>query len=275
MTHPWMPWSPCGPGCLPPRPDRVAAPRVALRLGSACCLLLAGIGMVVAVSVLPWRAGRRLIRAWFRALLRAFGVRLIVHGTPGTGGALVVSNHVSWLDVAAMQAVCPMRLLAKAEVRSWPLIGPLAGRAGTLYIERNRLAGLPEAVRTIATALRAEAVIGAFPEGTTWCGSKSGRYRPAVFQAAVDAGAPVRPIALRFRTEEGEATTAAAFVGEATLFESVLAVARLRGLVVELSLLPELDPKAIPDRRDLARRAEAAVAAETVGVEPRRHALAA
>ncbi|GAA2778991.1 lysophospholipid acyltransferase family protein [Saccharopolyspora taberi] len=270
-----MPWSPCGPDCLPPRPERVAPSRVALRLGSASCVLVAGIGLAAVISVVPGRAGQRMIRKWFRALLRAFGVRLVVHGTPRTGGGLVVSNHVSWLDVVAMQAVCPMRLLAKTEVKSWPLIGALAGRAGTLYIDRDRLAGLPAAVGTIAAALREDAVVGAFPEGTTWCGSESGRYRPAVFQAAIDAGAPVRPIALRFRTEDGEATTAAAFVGEATLFESVLAVARLRGLVVELSLLPELDSAAIADRRVLARRAQAAVASATAGASPQRHALAA
>ncbi|EQD81576.1 1-acyl-sn-glycerol-3-phosphate acyltransferase [Saccharopolyspora erythraea NRRL 2338] len=268
MTHPWMPTSPCGPGCLPQRPSRVAPPRVALRLGHALCVLVGGIGIAVVISVLPGPARRRLVREWFRALLRAFGVRLVVRGEHGAGGGLVVSNHVSWLDVVAMQAVCPMRLLAKTEVRTWPVIGPLAGRAGTLYIDRDRLATLPDAVRTIADALRENAVVGAFPEGTTWCGRSSGRYRPAVFQAAVDAGAVVRPMALRFHTSGGEPTTAAAFVGEATLLESVLAVARLRGLVVELSLLPELDATRITDRRELARLAETAVSGVTTAHAP-------
>ena len=110
-------------------------------------------------------------------------------------------------------------------------------------------------------------MVGAFPEGTTWCGLASGRYRPAVFQAAVDARVPVQPVALRF-SAGGRPTTAAAFVGEATLLESVLAVARVRDLVVELSLLPEMDAAAVGDRRELARRTERAVAEVTAPAEP-------
>src|SRR5437016_1315625 len=163
------------------------------------------------------RTRERLIQTWFRRLLDAFGVRYVVHGEENLAGqgGLFVSNHVSWLDVVALQAVRPMRVLAKTEVRSWPVIGPLAGRAGTLYIDRDRLTALPDAVHTIADALRGGAAVGAFPEGTTWCGVASGRYRPAVFQAAVDARARVRPIAMRFLTGDGTQTTVAAFVGDA------------------------------------------------------------
>lgn len=166
----------------------------------------------------------------------------------------MVSNHVSWLDIVALQAVRPMRLLAKREVRSWPVVGSLAARAGTLFIDRDRLRPLPEAVRTVTDALREGWVVGAFPEGTTWCGLASGRYRPAVFQAAIDAGVDVRPVALRFRTGDGGRTTAAAFVGETTLVESMLAVARARDLVIEMFLLPSSVPGPSTDRRALARR---------------------
>lgn len=263
MTHPWKPSSPCGPGCLPRRGTFRPAGmhRVVLRLSSAVILLLLGIGVVVALCLVPRRWGRQLIKAWFAALLRAFGVRLVVHDRErlGSNGALIVSNHVSWLDVAVLQAVCPMRLLAKTELRSWPVVGVLARRAGTLYIDRDRLSTLPEAVRGIADSLRAGSVVGAFPEGTTWCGLASGRYRPAVFQGAVDAGARVLPVAVRFRTRDGRRTTAAAFVGDETLVKSVCTVVRTRELVVELSVLPELDAASIADRRELARRAESAI----------------
>ncbi|MBK0867589.1 MAG: 1-acyl-sn-glycerol-3-phosphate acyltransferase [Saccharopolyspora sp.] len=270
MTHRWAPDSPCGPGCLP-RPGsvrRAGTHRVALRLAGAAGLMLAGIGVAVVFALL-WRSARTaLVRSWFRALLRVLGIRFAVRGEHRLdSGALVVTNHVSWLDVVALMAVRPMRLLAKTEVRSWPVIGPLAGRVGTLYIDRERLSALPGAVRTIADSLRGGAVVGAFPEGTTWCGLASGRYRPAVFQAAVDARVPVQPVALRF-SAGGRPTTAAAFVGEATLLESVLAVARVRDLVVELSLLPEMDAAAVGDRRELARRTERAVAEVTAPAEP-------
>jgi 1-acyl-sn-glycerol-3-phosphate acyltransferase len=268
MTHPWMPSSPCGPSCLPRRGSvpRAGAHRVVLRLGSAAGLMLLGVGLALIISLLRARSRERLIKGWFRALLRAFGVRFVVRGEERLrdGGRLVVSNHVSWLDVVMLQALCPMRLLAKHEVRSWPLVGPLAGRVGTLYIDRDRLTALPGAVRAIADSLRSGDVVGAFPEGTTWCGLASGKYRPAVFQAAVDAGARVQPVATRFLTEDGQQTTAAAFVGDDTLIASVLAVARARGLVIELRLLPELDARRIADRRELARRVEDGIVGVTL-----------
>lgn len=259
-AHPWMPVSPCGPKCVP-RGGGAGVLRVLLRLGRMLGALLVGVAIAAAMPAFPPRLRERLIRGCFQGLLRSLGIRYALHGAEHLQTAgLFVTNHVSWLDVVVLQAVRPMRLMAKTEVRSWPLIGPLAGRVGTLYIDRDRLSSLPEAVREVAAALRAGAAVGAFPEGTTWCGLASGRYRPAVFQAAVDAAAPVQPIALRYRTEDGRTTTAAAFVGDATLIDSVLTVLRTRSLRIDVYALPTLDARRVADRKELARRVEAAVA---------------
>ena len=259
MNHSWMPESPCGPDCLPPRDPgtEVGRLRLAMRIGITVGLLLIGSAMVLA---LPSPLRRRAVPKWFRMLLRALGIRLEVDGTLTPGGGLIVCNHVSWLDVVALQVLTPMKMLAKVEVRSWPVLGSLAGRVGTVYIDRDRLSALPGAVATIADELRAGSVIGTFPEGTTWCGSASGTFRPAVFQAALDAGAPMQPVAVRFRDGRGRLTTAAAFLGDASLADSVLSVARMRGLVVEVEVLPELTGD---DRKSLALEAQAAITAVT------------
>lgn len=236
-------------------------PRVFLRLVRVLGTLTVGITLAGVLPAFPARLRERLIRGWFHGLLMSLGIRYTLHGAEHLETAgLFVTNHVSWLDVVALQVVRPMRLVAKTEVRSWPLIGPLACRVGTLYIDREELRSLPAAVRAVARALREGAAVGAFPEGTTWCGLATGSYRPAVFQAAVDAGALVQPIALRYRTEDGQTTTAAAFVGEATLIDSVLTVLRTRNLLIDVFVLPTFDARRVADRKELARRAEAAVA---------------
>ncbi|WP_345425538.1 lysophospholipid acyltransferase family protein, partial [Actinomycetospora chlora] len=212
----------------------------------------------------------RVQRAWTAAVLRACGVRVRRHGPVAPPGALVVANHVSWIDVLALHAVAPVRMLAKTEVRQWPLLGVMAARAGTVFLDRDRLRALPDAVAGLANALRAGSPVGLFAEGTTRCGRDLGPFRPAAFQAAHDAGAPVVPVALRYRRraddEEADTDATAAFVGEDSLASSLLRVLTAPGLVVDVTTLSVLDaaadlagPAPATPRRVLARRCAAAV----------------
>lgn len=260
----WIPASPCSPeGCLPDLPTGPAPVRVARRLGALIVVLLV---MTVGVPLLTARARDRWLQAGSRAALAAAGVRLRVRGDErfrAGGGVLVVANHLSWIDVLALDAVQPVRMLAKREVRDWPVIGRLASRTGAVFIDRAGLRSLPATVATTAAALRDGAVIGVFPEGTTWCGAAAGPFRRAAFQAALDARAPVRPVAMVLRRPDGSPCRSGAFVGEQTLMDSLLRVVREPALVCELTLLPILSPAPGEARRELARRAAEAVAGVT------------
>jgi 1-acyl-sn-glycerol-3-phosphate acyltransferase len=207
-----------------------------------------------------------------RALLAVLGVRLRGRGPMPRAGSLLVANHVSWLDIVALLALGPARLVAKREVRGWPGIGLLAGLSGAIFVDRARPKALPETVGEVAAALRAGRSVAVFPEGTTFCGTPcdassartSTRFRPAVFQAAVDAGAPIVPIAISY------CSTAAAFIGDDSLWSSVVRVARLRDLTVTLVGAPAIHPEPGASRRVLARAAEA-----SVGLSPAALGLAA
>ena len=253
--HAWMPVSPCGDGCVDHSTASVGAVRVAWRVAAASAVVLSGVLVVLVVLCVRGRARSVVLRRWVRALLGAFGVRLRVVGpvfqdNPGRG-VLVVSNHVSWLDELAIDAVQPIRMVAKRDIRDWPVLGRLITAARTVYLDRERLSLLPGTVAELAAALRDGAAVGIHAEGTTWCGVASGRYRPALFQAALDAGVPVRPVVLRYR--QGSATsTRPAFVGSDTLVDSVRRVLRSRGLVVEVHVLDEVAPGRAATRRELA-----------------------
>ncbi len=270
-----MPVSPCAQGCLPPADavPTVARIRWLLRLLAAVAALLAGLALAAVLPLLGPSEGERAMRAWYRALLRALRIQLEVTGgerfAGPAAGVLVVSNHMSWLDLVALCAVQPLRMVAKGEVAGWPVVSLLARRAGTIFVDRERLTTLPRMVEAASGILAQGGAVGAFPEGTTWCGLAGGRFRPAVFQAAVDTATSVRPVALRYRLAGAGATTVAAFVGPATLWESALRVAGVQGLVVEVHLLPPLST-AGTDRRALAIRAEAAVTAVTAAGTSRR-----
>ncbi|MCW3844461.1 1-acyl-sn-glycerol-3-phosphate acyltransferase, partial [Micromonospora yasonensis] len=177
--------------------------------------------------------------------------------------SLLVANHVSWLDILAVLAVSPARMLAKREVRDWPVVGLLAAAAGTVFVDRSRPRDLPATVGRVAAALGAGHSVAVFPEGTTWCGVADGcrparGFRPAMLQAAVDAGAPVVPLRLSYRYA-GDPTTLAAFLGEETLWASVRRVLAARDLTVSVGVAAPLHPAAGADRRALARAAESAI----------------
>ncbi|MCP2254584.1 1-acyl-sn-glycerol-3-phosphate acyltransferases [Prauserella aidingensis] len=259
MSHPWMPVSPCGDGCLTPEEGRIGTARRALRLTGAVLVVVAGLVLVPLLAVLPGRD--RIVRGVFRCLLATLGIRLLVRGElDGSGrGALVVSNHISFADIMGLNAMRPMRALAKREIASWPVLGPLVSRAGTVFLDRERLSALPWAVAELATTLRSGSLVTVNPEGTTWCGAASGRFHPALFQAAIDAGVPVRPVAVRYLAG-GRETTRPAFIGPESLVASLRRAVAVPDLTLELTVCPEIAPGRAADRRELAALAEAAVA---------------
>ncbi|WP_434741560.1 lysophospholipid acyltransferase family protein [Micromonospora sp. SH-82] len=231
-------------------------------------LLVAGVGLAAVVPLLTAPAARGAVRRWSRGLLRALGVRLTVTGRLPRRRALLVANHVSWLDVLALQATAPARLVAEREVRSRSLLGLLARAARSVTVDRSRPRNLPTTVGEVTAALRAGDPVGVFPEGTTWCSRGGGAdrgasrpvdgFRPAMFQAAIDTGAPVVPLHIGYHLAGG-GSDVAALLGDHTLWRSARRVLAARGLVVAVTVTAPLHPAADADRRALARIAETAV----------------
>ncbi|EIE97263.1 1-acyl-sn-glycerol-3-phosphate acyltransferase [Saccharomonospora glauca K62] len=216
--NPYRAYSPCTPDdcvrhAVPPVPAGVTARRIAA-LGRA----LSGAGS------LRERAAR---------VLDALDVALDVRGdatapalsAPRAVGTLVVANHRSWLDVVGLFALEPVGFLAKREVADWPWVSSVARRNGTVFVDRWSLRALPTTVTAVADRLRSGHSVVVFPEATTFCSAPGGRFRHAAFQAALDAGAPVRPVSLSY-LQGGRASTVSAFVGEDTLARSMARVLR-------------------------------------------------
>lgn len=276
-----VPASRCDDRCVAPGP-RGAASR-AVRRGAALAAVLALALTTAPLLVLPHvRVRRTWLRTVAGAALVAVGVTVRMRDArgsadaspgpgPGSRGALLVANHVSWIEVVALLAVSPVRLVAKDEIRRWPVVGPVARATGALFLDRGALRALPRSVAAMTAALTAGDVVAAFPEGTTWCGRAAGPFRRAVFQAALDAEVPVRPVAVALRCS-GRTAHEGAFVGDQALLGSVLRVVRVPALVCELTLLPALAP--VGTRTELADRAAAAIGSATGVPHPGRTAPA-
>lgn len=264
--HAWLPHNKCDVGCIcGGAADDKSRVRVALRVALRCTLaLLLAPGLPLLAVPVPGRT--RIQRLYCRLVLRCFGVRITVSGNPirNLRGVLVVSPHMSWLDVFAIGSVLPGSFVARADMFTGRGTGMVARTLKVIPIERSSLRRLPAVVDAVSGRLRAGQTVVAFPEGTTWCGRPRGSHRgrgsfyPAMFQAAIDAGRPVQPLRLTYHHADGSVSTVPAFVGDETLPRSIRRLLTVRRTLARV----QVEALQLPggDRRDLAGRCQSAVA---------------
>jgi 1-acyl-sn-glycerol-3-phosphate acyltransferase len=243
-----------------------------LRLVRMHLHLLKGVVLAVLVYRRADQSGRaRILARWSRELLDILNVRVVVRGRPPAvpgGLAMVVGNHISWMDIFVVDACAPSRFVAKSEVRGWPVIGWLSACAGTLFVDRGRRHDTVRTNRAIGDAIRAGDCVAIYPEGTTTDGSVVRPFHGSLLQPAVEAGATLYPAALRYLDADGELAAAPVWVGDTTFAQSVFRIIRAPELVAEVNFLEPI-PSAGRDRRELAHAAEAATAA-ALGLPPPR-----
>ena len=163
------------------------------------------------------------VQVWSLALLGHIGIALEIRGQPPIlGPVLLVSNHISWLDIPVMHAARHCRFVSKSDIRDWPLIGTLATAGGTLYIERSSRRDAMRVVHLMRDALLAGEVLAVFPEGTTGDGLSVLPFHANLLQAALSANAPAQPVGLRFIDKaSGQPSLAPSYVGDDTLLGSI------------------------------------------------------
>lgn len=197
-------------------------------------------GLLLSAIVLP--AGSRhlrlaLIQWWCRRLLHCFNITTTVSGTlpaKDTKGVLFVANHISWVDIHAINSLLPVRFVAKLEVRNWPVFGYLVRKSGTIFINRTRQRDAARVVQVASNALKLNDNLCVFPEGTTTEGEQVLPFKSSLIQAAIDAKAMVIPVAIYYPLPDGSVNKAAAYAGETTMAESMRAFLFMRTPKVHL-----------------------------------------
>lgn len=227
-------------------------------------------GMAICATVFPWlgrekRNGQ--IRRWSRQLLRLCNVTVVQDGgvtsaapAPVLAQAMLVSNHVSWLDIFVIHSLYPSHFVAKAEIRSWPLAGWLAQKAGTVFIARGNRRDLRLIFEGLVATLQRGERVAFFPEGTTASQGELLPFHANLFEAAIDAGVPVQPLALRYVDAGGALHHAVDFIGEMTFAESIVAILSGPAVTARVAIMPAIATVGA-HRRELAEVAHGAVAA--------------
>ena len=209
------------------------------------------------------RIDDRAIRAWSTGLLRIFGLRPRRIGRPVPGGVLILANHVSWIDITLLHSQHVVGFVAKAEISRWPLIGWLARRSGTIYHQRGSNASLLGVQQRMVQRLREGRAVGVFPEGGTGNGSTIRVFHARILQAAVEAVAPVQPVALRFGAG-GSAQAQVAFAAGESFVHNFFRLLGDPGRIAEVHFLQPLPPQD-GGRRAMAELARARIVAAMDG----------
>lgn len=232
-------------------------------------------GLLTIASRFPFansESKNQLIQVWSIRLLNIFGIQLKVvgGGMLPTTPFLLAANHISWMDIHAINAFSPILFVAKSDVESWPIFGWMAKQLGTVFIKRDNARHGKQVAGVIATVLKRESVC-IFPEGTSTIGDGVLPFKPNLFEAAVIADVPVYSLAVCYTSPlTGMRSEAPAFVGEMGLLESMGNILRCPGLIVELTFLPPsgASPSTSRDRKWLALHSQEAISTRLKGVQP-------
>jgi 1-acyl-sn-glycerol-3-phosphate acyltransferase len=229
---------------------------MALRVACLSLSVAAGFAIALILPQLGAEERRAAMRFWARSLLWSLGVRLRISGELPHAPGLIVANHISWMDVIALIAVCPAAFVCKSEVAAWPGIGWLLARADTIFIRRGSFRDALRVNEELGRRWHDQETIAIFPEGTTTDGSIVLPFRAALFQPALERGLAIYPAAIVYSSPE------ASYVGDTSFAESLLTIARANGLEVRLAFLQPLAAAAL-NRKQAAAAARFAIAAES------------
>ncbi len=183
------------------------------------------------------------------------GVHRIIKGqTPETiKSILVVSNHISWIDIPLMLSIAPVRFLSKSEIKKWPILGYLATRAGTIFIDRSKVSEIKKVTKEITQLIGKDKNILLFPEGTTSKGDSVLPFHASFLQTAINSRCQVLPVAIRYLTSNKTPDYMPAYVDGLSFFDILIRVARSKKIVAEVQFYELINT------RDLTRRALAKI----------------
>jgi len=248
----------------------LAVPRVVLRLAAILGVTLLSNLVLEAGSLVVGRRrrpawGHRVFRAWSRWLGRLIGQRVVVTGTPPRAPFLLVSNHLSYVDVLLLGGAASGSFVAKQEIASWPLVGHLCRTVGTVFIDRGAKRDLVRVAREVEAALEEGKGVVVFPEGTTGDGSGLLPFKASLLEVAAAGNRPVWWATVRYETAPHlpPASRVVCWTGGQKLVPHALRLLALPGHRAHVHFGAE--PVRDDDRKRLAQRIRQAMAARLSG----------
>jgi len=227
-------------------------------------------GLSICIFVFPFldaEKQQQRVRTWSQQLLAICTIDVrFIDASRGeiADRAMIVSNHVSWLDIFVINTLHPCHFVAKSDIRQWPLIGFLCEKAGTIFLARGKQREVRRIYEGLVHQIADGKRIAFFPEGTTAAQGKLLPFHANLFEAAIEAKVPVQPFVVRYVDGQGKFHPAADFIGEMTFAQSMAIILKAPSMTAELTRLPAISTEGA-HRREVAQLARVAVQ-QTLGI---------
>jgi len=224
--------------------------------------LLLAVILCLVMIVLPKNIRHMIIQYWAKRLLRILKIKITLSGEVfkflGKDSYLVVSNHISWLDIPVIFSLKPMTFVSASDVKTWPIIGMLAKISGAIFVERNRKSSLVEVIQAMNHHFKNEKrSICIFPEGVTSNGYQVLPFKSNLFQSAFESNVLLLPLSIKYK-ENNVLTNRTSFHGSTTLFQSFKRVAKSNLIEVVVDIGCPIKPS--QSRKDLSLKIQEVIA---------------
>ena len=196
------------------------------------------------------KQGQAVIKWWCHRTMNILGLTLSRQGKPFDSSGLIVANHISFLDIIVIASTTTGLFLAKSTLQSWPVIGFIANRIGTIFIQRNEPRTLHAIIPTLTSMLQQGIPVIIIPEGTTTAGKTVGKFHSSLYQAAINANKPVLPVAIRYM-RNGKPDNIAAYIDNNNFIFSLIKIMAQTRTNVQIYFYDRLDSNNM-SRQELA-----------------------
>ena len=218
--------------------------------------LFIGTLFIIFFPIINRKLKKLLIKRWSSLLLKIFKINLVVNNDLkkilSKKNYLIVSNHISWLDIFVINSAYPVAFVAKQSISKWPILSWLVKASETIFIDRKRITKIKKTLKEVENYLENKGSICIFPEGTSSDGSKLLNFKSNLLQTAINKNISVLPIAIQYLQNQNFCS-APAYYAELSLLDSIRNLIRFDNIEAKLTILTEI--KSISDRKVLAKEA--------------------
>ncbi len=226
------------------------------------CHLLLGYLICLALMILPTNINNRLIQYWAKRLLSILNIKITLSGEVlrflGNESYLVVSNHISWLDIPVIFSLKPIAFVSASNIKTWPIIGFFAKISGAIFVDRLRKSSLPEVIQAMNDHFKNDTQsICIFPEGGTSNGYQVLPFKSNLFQSAFESNKLLLPLSIKYK-ENNVLTNRTSFHGSTTLIQSFKRIAKSNVIEVMIDIGHPIKPT--QSRKELSLKLQKVIA---------------